>query len=82
VHAFCIHPHLCIVSCWSQNYLLLSSLPFPTLHLSFSIRRPWPGNPLESQGEQQVICNRGNTTLVIRIADSCPCTQVRWLVGR
>ena len=43
--------------------------------------RPFPGNPAEAQGEQQVICDPSKT-LVVRIADSCPCTQVGSGLGR
>ncbi|KAI8476465.1 MAG: hypothetical protein J3K34DRAFT_455778 [Monoraphidium minutum] len=38
--------------------------------------RPFPGNPAEARGEQEVICANPSRTLLVRIADSCPCTQV------
>ncbi|GBF89114.1 hypothetical protein Rsub_01831 [Raphidocelis subcapitata] len=38
--------------------------------------RPWPGNTAEAAGEQNVVCWDPSKTLTVRIADSCPCTQV------
>lgn len=39
--------------------------------------RPFPGNPAEPQGEEFVQCYDENKTLIVRVIDSCPCTQVR-----
>ncbi|KIZ03007.1 hypothetical protein MNEG_4950 [Monoraphidium neglectum] len=39
-------------------------------------RVPYPGNPAEARGEMEVTCTDPSRTLLIRIADSCPCTQV------
>lgn len=38
--------------------------------------RPYPGNPLLDQGQQISECYDENEVHLIRITDSCPCTQV------
>jgi hypothetical protein len=38
--------------------------------------RPYPGNPLLAQGQQISQCYDENEVHLIRITDSCPCTQV------
>lgn len=38
--------------------------------------RPYPGNPLFDQGQQISQCYDENEVHLIRITDSCPCTQV------
>jgi hypothetical protein len=36
--------------------------------------RPFPGNPAEARGEQEVACSSSDP-IVVRVVDSCPCQQ-------
>lgn len=39
--------------------------------------RPYPSNPLKDQGQVLAECYNEDEVHLIRITDSCPCTQVR-----
>jgi hypothetical protein len=51
-------------------------LPAINPNVTDSAGRPFPGNTAEAAGQQSVVCS-SNSTLRVRIIDSCPCKQVR-----
>ncbi|KXZ56876.1 hypothetical protein GPECTOR_1g790 [Gonium pectorale] len=51
-------------------------LPAINRNITDTRGRPWPGNPAESRGLQDVRCWDPNQVVTVRIIDSCPCRQV------
>eukprot|EP00879_Flechtneria_rotunda_P010503 GHRR01010979.1.p1 GENE.GHRR01010979.1~~GHRR01010979.1.p1 ORF type:complete len:225 (+),score=48.71 GHRR01010979.1:210-884(+) len=51
-------------------------LPSISRTLTDTYGRTFPGNPAEAQGELYVQCYDPNRQIIVRIIDTCPCTQV------
>jgi hypothetical protein len=57
-------------------------LPKVSRTLKDTYGRNWPGNPAEAEGNMYTKCWDSSKEIIVRMIDTCPCTQVRRGRGR